>query len=52
VEFVIAADLNNTTAGNVTVDGFLQVVVEIYEKQKLGLGGQQATLRTLREIEP
>lgn len=44
-------DFNNTGAAD-QFDFAFTAVVEIYEKQKLGLGGQQATLRTLREIEP
>jgi hypothetical protein len=43
-------DFHNTSAAAVNCVIQLTVVAEIYEKQKIGLTGQQHTLRTLREI--
>jgi hypothetical protein len=51
VSFLVSADVGNRDAANphsVTIN--LSGVVEYYEKQRIEPVGQQATLRTLREI--
>jgi hypothetical protein len=49
VSLSLQGDFNGTGAAD-SISVQIQAVVEIYEKQKLGLGGQDRTLRTLREI--
>lgn len=41
MDFTLFADLNNTTGAAIDVALDLTVVVELYEKQKIGLTGQQ-----------